>query len=81
MLLVLEKYNRESDNYFRMIYQENYQSAKLWEAEIKNHWAGFVEITAEGKNFLSAYTPIDADIEVRLKRLIIWHAKKRAALL
>ena len=54
-----DKYNRESDNYFRLIYVTDSEGSKRLENDIKNGTPGFIETVIDGNKTFSAYTPID----------------------
>lgn len=55
-----EEYNKESDNYFRSLYQKgNQEASRELEQGIKNEQAGFMETTEDGERIFSAYTPVE----------------------
>lgn len=54
-----DQYNRESDNYFRILYQTDPKASKRLERDIKNKDSGFMEAVIDGKDMFFAYTPID----------------------
>ena len=55
-----EEYNKESDNYFRSLYQKgNQEASRKLEQGIKNEQAGFMETTEDGERIFSAYTPVE----------------------
>ncbi len=54
-----ESYNRDSDNYFRMLYLTNPDAARKLESDIKSDQAGFMQIEIDGKPAFAAYTPIE----------------------
>lgn len=53
------QYNRESDNYYRIIYLSDQEASRCLEDDIKNNRAGFFESTINGTRMFSAYTPIE----------------------
>lgn len=53
------QYNRESDNYYRIIYLSDPDASKRLEEDIQNNRAGFFEAVIDGKQVFSAYTPIE----------------------
>lgn len=54
-----EQYNKESSNYYRMLYLDNPQVSKKLEEDIGAQQEGFFEAQLDGKQFFSAYTPIE----------------------
>lgn len=51
---------RKSDNYFRDLYASGNQKASgQLEKDIRNNRDGFLDVVINGKEFFSAYTPID----------------------
>lgn len=52
-------YNRESDNYYRMIFLQNPEVSKSLEKDIQNNHSGIMETELNGEKYFSAYTPID----------------------
>lgn len=55
-----ETYNKESSNYFRLLYLDNPDISKKLERDIAAQKEGFFEAEFEGERIFSAYTPIDA---------------------
>ncbi|AVQ28473.1 GGDEF domain-containing protein [Fusobacterium ulcerans] len=54
-----EKYNRETDNYFRMLYSEgNKEKSEQLKRSIKENKSGFIEIEGSKEDFYLTYTPI-----------------------
>lgn len=52
-------YNRESDNFFRLLYATDKEAAQKLEEDIKGKISGFMETSIDGKKTFSAYTPIE----------------------
>lgn len=55
----LDVYNRESDNYFRMLYLNNPEESRKLTTDIANNQNGFMEAVVDGNPVFSAYTPLD----------------------
>lgn len=53
------QYNRESDNYYRIVYLSDPEASKRLENDIRSNSSGFLETTIDGKRMFSAYTPIE----------------------
>lgn len=53
------QYNRESDNYYRIVYLSDPEASKQFEEDIKNNRSGFFEAELDGRRVFSAYTPIE----------------------
>lgn len=54
-----ELYNRESDNYYRILYLNNPTATKTMEQNIRDKKSGFIETETHGQIIFSAYTPIE----------------------
>lgn len=52
-------YNRESDNYFRMLFLDNPEASRKLSEDIKNNQAGFMDTVQNNRSYFSVYTPID----------------------
>lgn len=52
-------YNREADNYYRMLYLTDPEGAVRIEADIRTGQSGFIDTELNGQKIFSAYTPID----------------------
>lgn len=53
------QYNRESDNYYRIIYLSDPNASTQLENDIKSNQSGFFEAVIDDKRVFSAYTPIE----------------------
>lgn len=54
-----EKYNRETDNYFRVLYSEgNKEKSEQLKKDIRENKSGFIEIGGSKEKFYLTYTPI-----------------------
>lgn len=55
-----KEYSRESDNYFRILYSKgNNEATRRLEQDIQQNHSGFFEISIDGEQYFSAYTPLD----------------------
>lgn len=53
------QYNRESDNYYRILFLSDAETSKRLNEDIKSEKAGFMETTINDEKVFFAYTPIE----------------------
>lgn len=54
-----ESYTPESDNLFKLLYEDNPQKTKLLQDNIQKESTGFMELSYKGSKVYATYTPLD----------------------